>query len=194
MSNPVAGDVASIRDSVHRRSGTARFGCNFVIVSSQSIRGLTEVEDAHPHDMDAAEFNERGRFANQSDDDAPTALTALRRSEERLRLALEGASLGTWHWDVRTGNVTWSEQCGRLFGMVPGTPAALPRFLELVHPDDRATIDAAVRRAYASQGDLLVEFRVVWPDGSVHWLSAKGRAWHGRDGHAQRVEGVIGDV
>jgi PAS domain S-box-containing protein len=104
-------------------------------------------------------------------------LEALRRSEARLRLASAYAGIGVWESDSRTGQAIWSEHCGPLFGLPRGTPG-LDRdsFLALVHTDDRERVAAALDRHLAEGSDYEVEFRVVWPDGTVRRLEAKGRA------------------
>ena len=70
---------------------------------------------------------------------------ALRESEERFRLAIEGGELGTWDWDIATGELTWSERSLALFGLEAGTHMTYDRFLAAEHPDDRARVDETVR-------------------------------------------------
>ncbi len=120
--------------------------------------------------------------------------TALRESEERLRLALGGSDLGTWHLDIRTGALDWSERCLEIFGIPPGTAMSYEKFLSALHPGDRARADDAVQRALQDGSEYRVEFRSVWPDGSVHWAVSQGRAYCDAAGEPTRMEGIAFDI
>jgi two-component system cell cycle sensor histidine kinase/response regulator CckA len=118
----------------------------------------------------------------------------LRISEERLRLAVSGANLGIWHWNLKTNEVVASERTRELFGIGPDVSINYPDFLQLAHPDDRPFIDSAVKRALRERSDYDVEFRNIWPDGSVHWTASKGRAQYDEQGKPVRMEGIALDV
>jgi PAS domain S-box-containing protein len=133
--------------------------------------------------MFAEMINERKRAEEQ-----------LRLSEERLRLAVTGAALGTWHWDLRTGQLVWSELSFAMFGLEPSPNMTYERFRAAVHPDDCVPMEEAIRRSIREHSDYSVEIRAVWPDGSVHWLSTKGRAFYDQDGTPVRMEGVAHDI
>jgi PAS domain S-box-containing protein len=118
----------------------------------------------------------------------------LQRSEERLRLAIEGAGLATWHWNLLTGSFSWSTHLQVLHGFAPRTRVTRPMLDDAIHPDDRAGFKAAVQRAVDEGREFQHEFRVIWPDGSVHWLASRGRAFRGDAGRTQRVEGISMDI
>src|SRR6185436_3208907 len=93
---------------------------------------------------------------------------ALRASEERLRLAMDAAQMGSWDWNVTTGEVLWTPQHEILFGYAPGTQRrTYDDFRRRLHPQDLERVESAVRDAMAQRSDFRCEFRVVWPDGSV---------------------------
>jgi PAS domain S-box-containing protein len=115
-------------------------------------------------------------------------------SEERLRFAVQSADIGTWHWDFIADNLSWSDQCKAIFGTSPDAAVDYDVFLACLHPDDRDRIDAAVMHAIDSRSAYDVEFRVVWPDGSVHWVNSKGRSYHDNRGKAIRFEGIAQDI
>jgi len=119
---------------------------------------------------------------------------ALRESEERLRLAVEGAALGTWHWDLLKDELVWSERCRAMFGISQAGEMSYERFLAALHPDDRARTDAAVQRALLQRTEYDIELRSLWPDGSVHWAGSRGRGYYDEFGQAVRMEGVAHDV
>jgi formate hydrogenlyase transcriptional activator len=120
---------------------------------------------------------------------------ALRESEERLRLAQQAARVGTWEWDLATGVAVWSDMIWALLGLeVDDVPPSSERFTEFVHPDDR---EAAVRKlsSVLAEGDEYYdEFRIIQRDGSVLWLSSKGRVIRSEDGRPQRMLGVNIDI
>lgn len=120
---------------------------------------------------------------------------ALRQSEERLRLAIDAAELGTWDLNVTTSELRWSDRQFALVGIAPasfgGTDAD---FYQALHPDDRDRVLQAVHRSEREGIDFRDEFRVVWPDGSIHWLAGLGRPVRGPDGAVQRMVGVNVDI
>jgi PAS domain S-box-containing protein len=117
-----------------------------------------------------------------------------RHAEEQLRLAVVAAGLGTWHWDLLTDHLEWSPACKALFGLRPDAAVDYERFLQALHPDDRRRIDQAVRTSLRECGDYDVEYRTVWPDGSVRWLAARGKPILGPTGGLARMEGVALDI
>ena len=122
------------------------------------------------------------------------ATSALRESEERLRLAILGSELGTWHWDLRTGALEWSERCLEIFGFPPRTAMSYEKFLGALHPDDRARADDAVQHALQNGPEYGIECRVVWPDGSIHWAASRGCAYYDAMGVPIRMEGIALDI
>ncbi len=128
--------------------------------------------------------------------DRKTAEEALRRSEERLTLALASARAGTFDWNVRTGGICWSPETYQIYGLLPeGGPVSDARWLDTIHPDDRGPLLARRAAAFAGRKvDLSAEFRVVHPDGTVHWVMANGRVAYGDDGTPARVVGLYIDV
>ncbi len=118
----------------------------------------------------------------------------LRRTEERLHLATTGAGIGTWHWDIVREELTWSERCNALFGIPPGSQMSYERFLEALHPADRERTHQAVTDALDNRTDYAIEYRSLWPDGSVHWIAAMGRGSYDDTGQPLRMEGVVLDI
>ena len=93
---------------------------------------------------------------------------ALRRSEAGLAEAQRMAHLGSWEWDVRTGEVWWSEEVFRIYGFEAGefTPS-LQRLMDVVHPDDRELLREKIDGALYSGEPYDFENRVVRPDGEA---------------------------
>jgi PAS domain S-box-containing protein len=119
------------------------------------------------------------------------------RSEQRLALALEAAGMAIWELDADSGAVWWSGQAAALFGGDwPHDPKVrLSHVLQLVHPEDRAAVEAAVERALAGPGaSQSVQARVALAEGSLRWLEIRGQAFVDADGRLTGLRGTLLDV
>ncbi|MBB3347436.1 PAS domain-containing protein [Sphingomonas sp. BK069] len=122
------------------------------------------------------------------------AAEAVRRSEERLRSAVEVGRLGLWDWDVRTGEVHWSDEHFRMQGFAVGEiQPSYEAWRDRLHPEDRAGVEAALRAAMEGHSEYSREFRIVRRDGTVRWHDARGRFFYDADG-AIRMVGAMVDV
>jgi PAS domain S-box-containing protein len=127
--------------------------------------------------------------------EAQQANEALRESERRLSLALDAARMGTWEWDVPANRLVWSPQLERIHGMAPGTfDNKFETFLNVIHPDDRESVQAAIASARDSGTEFTTEFRVVYPDGSIHWIAGEGSVVRDANGKPLRMAGVGLDI
>ena len=118
----------------------------------------------------------------------------LQASAERLHMALEAGRMGTWEWDLETNKVTWSPNLEEIHGIPAGTfPGTLEAYQNDIHPDDRDRVFRALRAAVEGGQPYLVEYRLLWPDQSVHWVEARGRVVHER-GRPTRMMGVCSDI
>lgn len=123
------------------------------------------------------------------------AEAALRESREALSLALTGAKMGTWDWDIPTGALRWSDRTFELFGLPRTTGPTYEDFVARIHPEDRPRVDTAVRDAFERKPhNYECEYRVVLPDGTIRWLFAKGGAHLDTTGAPVRMVGVLMDV
>ena len=114
---------------------------------------------------------------------------------QSLRIALAAASVGTWHWNLVTGSITWSPEHEQLFGLEPGTfDGQYETFNERVHPDDRVRVNHAVQQALQQRTTYHLEYRVVWADGSVHWVEGKGEAVYDKANQPVQMSGTIVDI
>ncbi|MGE4559249.1 MAG: PAS domain S-box protein [Desulfobulbus sp.] len=104
---------------------------------------------------------------------------ALLCAYELRRLALNGAGLGAWEHNLLSGRIYWSDQCRLLYGIAPDTPVDYGKMLQSIHPDDREAFGRKVQQALAgnNQGIFQYEHRVIWPDGSEHWLQSHGQVY-----------------
>ncbi|HEY0524705.1 MAG TPA: response regulator [Stellaceae bacterium] len=119
----------------------------------------------------------------------------LRESRNRLRAALYASRTGTFRWDIRAGQLDWDTNLDRVFGLPPGRATrTLDNFLEMIHPDDRAEVAADIGRSAREGSDFERDFRAVWPDGTLHWISAKGKTFSDRDGVPTAMAGAGVDI
>jgi PAS domain S-box-containing protein len=113
-----------------------------------------------------------------------------RLSEERLRFALDAASMGTWDWDLVTNQVEWSDNLAEIHGLPPNSfDGTFASYEKEIHPDDRPRVYASVERALKENVPHDVEYRLVAPDGTVRWCEGKGRVDY-EDGRPVRMSGV----
>jgi PAS domain S-box-containing protein len=126
------------------------------------------------------------------------AAEALRKSEERLTLALEaGGGVGTWDWEIPSDRVYCNAQFARLYSIAPERAAAgipVGEFVEQVHPEDRAHVSASIQRAVETGGEYAEEYRLMQVDGSTHWVYSRGRCHLDATGRAVRFPGVVLDI
>lgn len=116
-------------------------------------------------------------------------------SEERLRSAIEIGRLGLWDWDIAGDKIHWSDEHFRMQGYAVGEIVpSYEAWASRLHPEDRAETEAALKKAMADRTDYARTFRVVHPNGSVHWLSARGRFSYDESGSAVRLIGAMVDV
>jgi PAS domain S-box-containing protein len=120
---------------------------------------------------------------------------ALRASEERLRLALSGGSIDIWEYDVETARLRWHGGLKVILSL-PGDieDLTLKTLLDAIHPEDRQNVETAFRASLSRNSGHDIEFRVVHPDGSLHWFVSKGSPECDSTGKAVRMRGIALEV
>ncbi|MBC8096465.1 MAG: PAS domain S-box protein, partial [Akkermansiaceae bacterium] len=120
---------------------------------------------------------------------------ALHESEQRLELAVAAAGIGTWEVTLPSLQVKWSDAYGKLFGCsVSQYPRTEEEFFRLVHPEDHQRIRHALAQALREDVPYECEYRVLWPDGTVHWHAVLGRAVRDSERRPIRFTGVGMDI
>ena len=118
----------------------------------------------------------------------------LQQSEERLNLALQSSGMGTWQWNVITGDIFLDERTERLVGYSKGEfTGKFAHIVERVAPDGRDRLQRDLYSSLESPDKRELQFSVVWPDGSEHNLAARGAVYRDSDGAARTVVGVCWD-
>jgi signal transduction histidine kinase len=120
---------------------------------------------------------------------------SLRKSIELQRdQAVEGARIGVWDWELRTGKIAWSERCNILFELPPHTNITYEVFLNAIAPADRDRVENAVKHALEKRHPYEIEMRVPLRDRKVRWILCQGRAVYDTQGRAVRMSGIAMDV
>lgn len=120
----------------------------------------------------------------------------LSQSEQRLALATSGARIGIFDWDAVTGDRHWTPEHEAIFGYAPTTTTKHPYkdWADRVHPDDLPRVVEEAQRCLDESRVYEAEYRVLWPDGSVHWIEARGRPVCDSEGRATRMMGTVMDI
>lgn len=123
------------------------------------------------------------------------ALEQVDESQRQLAEAQELVHLGSWHWDVSTNVVSWSQEMFRIFGIEPTEFSATREgYRERVHPDDRVEVDRTVDGALASGGAFEIDHRIVRPGGTIRWVRGRARVVLAPDGRPVRMFGTAQDI
>lgn len=110
-------------------------------------------------------------------------------------MALTACEVGIWDWDVRTGEVYWSEQVEALFGLAAGSfPGTYAAWIDAMYLEDRGTVMASITQSLTDQTSVNIRHRVVGRDGTLHWLAWTGQIQRDTEGRATRVLGIVQDT
>jgi PAS domain S-box-containing protein len=123
------------------------------------------------------------------------ASETFRESEERLRLAQQVGTIGTFEWNVETNANRWTPELEAIYGLAPGEFAGTHEAWEqLVHPEDRVAAIKQVELGFQTGNPVQGEWRVIWPDGSVHWILGRWQVFKDTTGQPVRMTGVNIDI
>lgn len=119
----------------------------------------------------------------------------LQKSQERLHLAMKAASMGSWDWNIQTGEVNWSTSLEHLFGMAPGSfDGRYETVRAMIYPEDLPRVEQALQRALYNREEYNIEFRFFKPDGTVRWALSLGHVVYDDDGNPVIMAGVDRDI
>lgn len=118
----------------------------------------------------------------------------LRESEAKLAKAQQMARLGNWEWEIATGEVQWSDEVYRIFGVDQDTPATFDLFLSCVHPEDRELVEKSLTAALVREVNYNVDARVLPAGGAMRFIHAEGEVEFDGGGKALRMFGTVQDI
>jgi len=130
----------------------------------------------------------------QEIDERYRAEAALRASRERLVLAQQVGKIGTYEWNLQTGELIWTEEMEALFGLAPGSfEGRYEHWLKRIHPDDRTDADQAAQQTITQGAELDTELRIMLPDNRIRWVAAKAKIF-ADEAQPERLIGVNMDI
>ncbi|MDO9588540.1 MAG: ATP-binding protein [Brevundimonas sp.] len=147
--------------------------------------------------MDGSDSEKRFLHATQakSADGGPSLSVGPEELLWRLNRAQALAQMGSWEWDIQSGELLWSDEIFNLFGLPIDTfVASYSAFLERVHPEDRARVEEAVRMAVEEGADYALDHRILRPDGDIRFVREYGEVERDREGVPLRMRGIVQDV
>ncbi len=174
-----------------------------LVESERRYRSLSERETQRTRELTAANQQLAGEMIERRQAQESLRLEAmareqaesdLRRSEERMRIAMKAAKIGFWDLDVIKNEHVWSDTCKALLGVPPDTQESYQALKGVVHPDDWEMMQAKIGGAIQEKQDYVVEFRVVRPDNSLQWRMSSGQAFYDDAGHVTRMSGITMDI
>lgn len=166
------------------------------LVKRERLVAVLSVQHGEPRDWTSAEVRLVEEVAERtwSTVERATAEASLRQSEERLRVAIEGAQLGTWDYDLLTQEGWWSPRTCEIYG-IPYTGSIAPELrYTLVHPDDLDRYLEEVDEAVFAGRPFSIEYRIVRPDGELRWVILRGVVSTDQQGQPVRATGIALDT
>ncbi|MEP7151770.1 MAG: PAS domain S-box protein, partial [Nitrospira sp.] len=119
----------------------------------------------------------------------------LRESESQLRLALDAGRMGSWEWTITTNQVSWSAGLEAIHGLAPGTfNGTFEAYQQDIHPEDREAVLRAISQILECDKPYQIEYRIIRPDGAIHWVEGKGKLYRTPAGVPTRMIGVCTDI
>lgn len=156
------------------------------VISGIAAQAAIAIDNARLYQAAQAEVAERKQ-----------AEQALRKTEERLRAALFASCTGTFHWDIETNQLEWDDNLSRLLGLpedYKNCIHTLEEFTSYIHPEDRDEVLTRMQSCAKQVAELAIEFRVLWPDQSIHWLASKGKTFLGEQYRTYYMTGACVDI
>ncbi|WP_218974356.1 SpoIIE family protein phosphatase [Streptomyces sp. NP160] len=164
------------------------------------VTGALCVFDPLPRRWTAEEqrvLEQLAAFATTALELASSTTAPVQEEARRLLwdLSIASAGVGSFDWDLTTGQLHWDERLVEQFGYSPEEfDRTIEAFNDRVHPDDLERVSRTLTASIEGATDFECEYRVLLPDGATRWISAKGRPLRGPDGHVERLLGATLDI
>jgi len=165
----------------------------------REIQGLHKDGSVFPVEISLSEMlvDEQKLFVGVVRDvsDLRKAYKQVQISQDRFSVSMRYANIGTWDWDIQTGDLFWSERIGPLFGYDKNVPeTTYENFLAAIHPEDRQKVVDAVNDCVEKQVEYEIEHRVLWPDGTVRWVLERGDVVRDEQNEPLHMLGTVQDI
>jgi PAS domain S-box-containing protein len=181
-------------EAVSEGFGVALFFISFIIISLLLIKITAEYLDKADNKRSEAEISLYDLNANLKQL-VYEKTSDLQQITERLSLATKASKIGIWDWDITNNILTWDDRMYELYGITPSTfSGAYKAWENAMHPSDRKSGSLAIEMAISGEKEFDTEFRVVWPDKSVHYMKANSHTQRDAAGKAFRMTGTNWDI
>lgn len=188
---------ASLGQRVAQRTAeleAKNFQNEVLLVSEQQARAEAEAAIAQL-EITNCQYEELLEREQEARAEAEKAIAQIATYTERLTLVLEAVQMGTWDWNIVTDQTLWDLRHEVIFGYESGTPNRdYFDWERRVHAEDLEWIHEATRAAMDNHQPLALQYRIVWPDSSLHWIDAQGRFLYDAESCPIRMIGVVRDI
>jgi PAS domain S-box-containing protein len=208
LTNKVVGDPRVSDQEWAKREGMVAFA-GYPLLVRERLIGVVAIFARHPLNEDVLQtlatiangialgverlhmLEERERLLVREQ----TARIEAEAAHQRLELALQIGHIGTFEWNIPNNHIRWTPELEALYGLSPGEfEGNYENWARRIHPDDLKQAEEKLHEALAGDAPYNAEYRVVWPDGTVRWLLAKGQVSHDRHSRPQHMIGVNIDI
>lgn len=123
------------------------------------------------------------------------ATEAAQGFSERLQIATRTAHIGIWDWNMVDNDLMWDDTICEIYGVPHGSfKGGVPEWSEHLHPDDRSRVGNELQAALRGECEYAPEFRIIWPDGSIHHIKANSQVFWDENGKPTRIVGTNTDI
>jgi PAS domain S-box-containing protein len=140
----------------------------------------------HPANENQAIFFCAQEFTNREKE-----IEYYKERSERLLFAAENADIGLWFWDLKEDKIFSTPKCNELFEVAPHEILTFQTFLNIIHPEDIERVKAALEESQINGKDYDAEYRVVYSDGNINWIAARGRSYLDAEGNPRNMMGIV---
>lgn len=130
-------------------------------------------------------------FCAQEVTERERAIEFHKERGEQLLFAAENAEVGLWYWDLAEDKIFSTPKCNEFFEIPPHEIFTYQSFLKIVHPEDIERVENALRESQISGKEYNAEYRVIYSDGNIHWIAARGKTFLDADGNPKNMMGLV---
>ncbi len=140
----------------------------------------------HPANESQAIFFCAQEFTNREKE-----IEYYKERSERLLFAAENADIGLWFWDLKEDKIFSTPKCNELFEVAPHEILTFQTFLNIIHPEDIERVKAALEESQINGKDYDAEYRVIYSDGNINWIAARGKSYLDTEGNPLNMMGIV---
>jgi PAS domain S-box-containing protein len=130
-------------------------------------------------------------FSAQHVSERESRVEYYKQDIEELLFAAENAEIGLWYWDLVEDKIFSTPKCNEIFDLPAYDILTYEKFIERVHPDDRERVEASLNKAHINGTKYNEEYRVIYTDGHVEWISCEGKSFLDSDGNPEKMTSVV---